>query len=568
MNRKLYERVMSLVLASVMLFACGCGKKNETPVTSDIAVTTETTVDNAEEADGYALDVAAGELVVDDVSFSSTFTTSNENNNRVFYEIFVGSFSDSNGDGIGDLKGIINRMDYLNDGNPQSGKSLGVEGIWLSPIFESPSYHKYDVADYFSIDDEFGTMDDLKELVNLCHERGVKVIIDLPINHTSSRNNLFKQFCTAHKEGDTENEYYDFYTYSELGETGRTFYKIASTDEKYEGNFSSDMPELNFDNEAVREYVLKVAEYYLEDIGLDGFRFDAAKYLYYGEETKNVEFWEWYMTELRKIKPDMYAVAEVWDSDSLTQKYATALNCFDFTMSQADGLISSTTKKGDVNKYCSYVEKYLNTVSALNENVTIVPFISNHDMDRASGYMMPLNYFAQVAANIYILGPGSPFIYYGEEIGIKGSRGGANTDANRRLAMLWGDGDTITNPVGSDYDENNQISDTVADQKADANSLYSYYKRLIMIRQANPEIALGSYKALSFSDTKVGGFVSTYEGTSVCVIHNTTGNEVTIDLKEATDIDFSGINAVIGYGNATLEGSKLTVSEQTSVVLR
>ena len=111
-----------------------------------------------------------------------------DDNARVFYEIFVGSFSDSDGDGIGDLRGIIKRMDYLNDGDPASGLSLGVEGVWLTPIFASPSYHKYDVTDYRTIDPAFGTMDDLRELIALCHERGVKLILDLPVNHTGSLN--------------------------------------------------------------------------------------------------------------------------------------------------------------------------------------------------------------------------------------------------------------------------------------------------------------------------------------------------------------------------------------------
>ena len=135
-------------------------------------------------------------------------------NNRVFYEIFVGSFSDSNGDGIGDLRGIINRMDYLNDGDINSGKSLNVEGIWLSPIFKSPSYHKYDVTDYYQIDPTFGSEEDLVELINLCHERNVKIIIDLPINHTSKSNLWFLKFSQAHKENNIESPFYDFYSYT------------------------------------------------------------------------------------------------------------------------------------------------------------------------------------------------------------------------------------------------------------------------------------------------------------------------------------------------------------------
>ena len=152
-----------------------------------------------------------GECIVNDVTFY-TDDVHIDDNARVFYEIFVGSFSDSNGDGIGDLRGIINRMDYLNDGDPASGLSLGVEGIWLTPIFESPSYHKYDVADFYKIDPDFGTMEDLKELISLCRDRDVKLILDLPINHTSTENNWFKTFGAAHRMQNPANIYYDFYS--------------------------------------------------------------------------------------------------------------------------------------------------------------------------------------------------------------------------------------------------------------------------------------------------------------------------------------------------------------------
>ena len=127
-----------------------------------------------------------------------------ENNSRVFYEIFVGSFSDSDGDGTGDLRGIINRMDYLNDGDPSSGKSLGIEGIWLTPVFLSPSYHKYDVTDYCQIDPVFGTLEDLQELIALCHARDVKLILDLPLNHTGRNCSWFENFMDAHRQGNPD----------------------------------------------------------------------------------------------------------------------------------------------------------------------------------------------------------------------------------------------------------------------------------------------------------------------------------------------------------------------------
>ena len=131
-----------------------------------------------------------GEAIVDDVSFYGRAPA--DSLDRVFYEIFVGSFSDSDGDGTGDLRGIINRLDYLNDGDPTSGLSLGVEGLWLTPVFKSPSYHKYDVTDFYTVDPAFGTAEDLAELIRLCHERNVKVILDLPINHTGTDNRWYK----------------------------------------------------------------------------------------------------------------------------------------------------------------------------------------------------------------------------------------------------------------------------------------------------------------------------------------------------------------------------------------
>lgn len=151
-----------------------------------------------------------------------------DDNYRVFYEIFTGSFSDSDGDGIGDLRGIIDRMDYLNDGNINSGESLGIQGIWLTPIFSSPSYHKYDVIDYYEIDSDFGTQEDLVELLQVCHERNVKVILDLVLNHTSSSNQWFLSFAEAHRNGDTASPYYDYYTYvtKETQVSGRTYRQI------------------------------------------------------------------------------------------------------------------------------------------------------------------------------------------------------------------------------------------------------------------------------------------------------------------------------------------------------
>lgn len=489
-------------------------------------------------------------------------------NYRTFYQIFVGSFSDGNNDGIGDLRGVINRFDYLNDGDINSGESLGVQGIWLSPIFSSPSYHKYDTTDYYQIDWRFGMEEDLKELIALCEQRNVKLILDLVINHTSNQHEWFLKFKEARVNGDTENPYYDFYSCATTEEklNGVTYQKIAGVDCWYECNFSGDMPELNFDNSEVRQAVLEIAKYYL-DLGVDGFRFDAVKYVYYGNTASSVEFWEWYMEELRKIKPDIYCVGECWSGENEILEYYSAMNCFNFAMAQAEGVVASAAKGQSISTYTNYVESFQNKVQEINPEGMVMPFLSNHDMDRIAGAFVLENNM-RMAANLYLLSPGSPMIYYGEEIGIRGSRGGESTDANRRLAMLWGDEDLIRDPVGATYPEKNQIQTTVADQMADENSLYRYYCRLIALRHKYPAIARGDYEALDCGSKNFGGFCIQYEGEQLGLFHNTSTEEITYDLSKCEGCSFSQLCDAIGMSSATLEGTVLTVGPQTSVIVK
>lgn len=497
-----------------------------------------------------------------------------DDNYRVFYQIFVGSFSDSDGDGTGDLQGIIRRLDYLNDGDIQSGESLGVQGLWLSPIFESPSYHKYDVADYYTVDPEFGSQEDLEELLELCHRRNVKVILDLVLNHTSSQNPWFTRFQIAHANGDVDDPYYGFYSWapSDQRKGGITYQPIPGCGGKewYECNFSGDMPELDWDNEAVRAELLAVARHYL-DLGVDGFRFDAVKYIYYGETTRSAEFWKWYMDELRALKSDIYCVGECWSGEGEILAYYPAMNCFNFAGAQAEGIIATAAKGGNINNFTHYVSSFQDKVAAANPQGMPISFLSNHDMDRSSGYLMLANHFAQMAANLYLLSPGSPFLYYGEEIGLKGTRGSSNTDANRRLAMLWGDGDTVKDPVGSTYAAKKQTNGTVAAQLTDEGSLLRHYQRLISLRVAYPEIARGDYTPLDFGDPKVGGFLVDYDGSRLGVIHNVSRDStLSVELSAAggEGAAFTQLCETVGMGAATLEDGVLTLDAQTSVLLR
>ena len=497
-----------------------------------------------------------------------------DDNYRTFYQIFVGSFSDSNGDGIGDIRGIINEFDYLNDGNINSGKSLGVQGIWLSPIFSSPTYHKYDAVDYYKIDWRFGTEADLKELIELCHERNVKLILDIAINHTSEQHEWFKNFKNARMSGDVSNKYYDYYTAVTTAEkvNGRNYQKIAGIDGWYECNFSGSMPELNFDNPEVKEEALNIAKYYL-DLGVDGFRFDAIKYIYYGDTAASVSFWEWYMAELRKLKPDIYCVGECWSGDTEILEYYGAMDCFGFAFSQQEGAIATAAKgMSNVSNYTGYVSSWQMRTSAKNPNGMVMSFLSNHDMDRIAGAFVTENNM-RMAANLNILTPGSPFIYYGEELGLRGSRGSANTDANRRLAMPWGtEENVVSNPTGANYPEANQIKSTVASQIADENSLYNYYCDLIAIRHKYSAIARGKYISIVTTEKNLGGFLIEYNDERLCIMHNTSAtDEITYDLSKASALagfaQFE-LGDFIGVSNAKIDGTSLTVGPQTSVVIK
>ena len=492
-----------------------------------------------------------------------------DDNYRPFYQIFVGSFSDSNGDGIGDLRGIINRMDYLNDGNINSGKSLGVQGIWLSPIFSSPTYRKYDASDYYKIDWRFGEESDLVELVELCHERNVKLILDLAINHTSNSHEWFLNFKEARINGDTENPYYDYYSCVTTAEkqNGIQYQKIAGVDCWYECNFDGGMPELNYDNPDVRQAMLDVAKYYL-DLGVDGFRFDAVKYIYYGNTDRSVEFWKWYMEELRAIDPDIYCVGECWSGETEILEYYTAgLNCFNFAMAQAEGVVASAAKGTGISKYTNYIGSLQERIAEKYPEGMIMPFLSNHDMDRIAGSFITENNM-KMAANLYLLSPGSPVIYYGEEIGMRGSRGSESTDANRRLAMLWGDEDLIRDPVGTTYPASKQIESTVKTQLEDENSLYNYYCKLIGIRHKYPAIARGKYTAVSCGEKNLGGFIIEYNGEAIGLLHNNSTSEITIDLGVIKGYSFTKISDYVGVGSDKLNGTSLTVGPQTSVILK
>lgn len=489
----------------------------------------------------------------------------------VYYEIFVGGFSDSDGDGMGDLMGIVNRLDYLNDGDPLSGKSLGIEGIWLMPIMKAGSYHKYDVIDYYKIDKDYGTMEDFEQLITSCNERGIDVIIDLVLNHTSDYNPWFLELKNAIKQGDMNSKYIDWYCITTDATKG--WHKLAQDPNGiqyyYEGSFSPSMPELNADNPQVLEEMENIAKFWLEK-NVKGFRLDAIKHVYENDDPKNIEFLQWFKETCKKYNEDVFLVGENWSGNSSIYEYYKAIDCFDFGMAGSGGKPALTVNgTHNMNEYITYICNYKNNVEQSNPEAVLKPFMSNHDMDRCAGYLPVNEGKMQMAANMYILTSGTPFIYYGEEIGMLGSKGLAKTDANRRLAMLWGDSDTIQDPAGTTFDPDRQKNGTVREQIKDKNSLFTYYKKLIALRRANPEITVGDYTPLTFDGyTQFGGFLAQYQGITKGVFHNISEKTITIDLSKYTEISFNELCGFIGQGSAKLKGTVLTLDSMTTVIIK
>jgi glycosidase len=235
----------------------------------------------------------------------------------VCYEIFVRSFSDSNGDGIGDLNGLTAKLDYINDGKPDTQGDLGASCLWLMPVAESPSYHGYDVADYYRVEKDYGTNEDFKRFMAEAHRRGIRVLVDMVLNHASSEHLSFQ---TALR--DTTSPYRDWYRFSPtpLGKGpwgGDAWHRSPAGNEYYYGVFWSGMPDLNYGSEAVREEAKRIAMFWLRDMDVDGFRLDAIPYLtedgacLSGCPATHAYLRE-YAAHLRTVKPDAYTVGEAW----------------------------------------------------------------------------------------------------------------------------------------------------------------------------------------------------------------------------------------------------------------
>jgi len=473
------------------------------------------------------------------------------NDNRVFYEIFVPSYYDSDQDKVGDFRGILEKLDYLNKSN--SSKDLGVTGIWLMPIMKSPSYHKYDVQDYYSVDPSYGTIEDFRALAYECKIRDIALIIDLTLNHSSSQNPWFIAACN------NDDYYRDYYNFSPIYKSG--YHKSPVSNEYYEGHFSSSMPDFNLDSEKVRNEILKICQFWINQ-GVSGFRLDAVSHFYEGNQEKNVEFLSWLYKNLKTMKEDIYLVGEAWESESVILRlYESNLpSLFNFPLSQSTGFLISSIRTSSGKELSSRLESWYSKLSSVNIDA---PFLTNHDQARSAGALSGNEYFTKMAASIYLLLPGNPFVYYGEEIGMKG---GSSSDEDKRTQFVWSVKENTKGmcipPKGAVPRE---IEAGEAEQSKDQNSLLSFYRRIIQIKNENPGLSEGVFKALDFSSSSICAYKMEDINSSYIVIHN-LDNEETIKIEDLNYTKKIGVISCTGE-EVKIENNSVTLPPFSTIVL-
>lgn len=407
----------------------------------------------------------------------------------VLYEVFVRSFYDSDGDGVGDLKGITQKLDYMNE--------LGVSAIWLMPIHPSPSYHGYDVTDYQAINPDYGTVADMAELVQEAHGRGMRVVMDLVINHMADDHPIF-QDAYANPESD----YADWFLWLNDAHTSYSAF----------GGFR-DMPELNHDNPEVLAFVMDVVRFWMDldgdgdfTDGVDGFRCDVAKDV-------PLATWQALKLEMRSLNPDSLLLGEVWERNAQTmiQWYDQAFDAlFDFPLyhtvashhdENLDSVLAGVTEPLMLNAIIIGEEKLFPA------GYQIVRFASNHDTNRVMSEVDVDWNRARLAATLYLTLPGTPMIYYGEEIGMMGSKGSGAPywDEYRREPMDWyaaeeGPGMPTWFRPGNRF---NSAADSISvEEQADSpSSLLNHYRALTALRTANPALQSGEFAKVTVSET-------------------------------------------------------------------
>lgn len=478
----------------------------------------------------------------------------------VGYQIFVASFCDSDGDGIGDINGIISKLNYL--------KELNVDVLWLTPVQSSPSYHAYDCDDYYQIHNKFGTNADYRRLVSEVHKRGMKIIMDLVVNHTSPNNEWFQKSKAGvieevtYQDGTKETvKYRDFYRWKQGGgdrycDGGNGWYFYSS--------FGGGMPELNYDCQAVRNAMADVAAYWMS-FGLDGMRMDAIKHVFMWDEgdrasgdveggaddkpynynlTKNIEVFKELNHKLKTKYPYCFLLGEQLSGNTnyVSPFYQGMDSLFDFN-TYFDMPERINGGKGGVSEQASAFNDNAQKYESNRGDRPINGMISsNHDVPRLSYKLDNNTEKMKLYMAVIMTMPGLSWIYYGDEIGLRSEGSNDNT---YRQSMKWTSSWANKCTAIQDFSLNGGVK-SVAEQDTDENSLLKYVKKLTKFRNDNPTLINGN--ATCSTQDGMLKITVTGGGKTYTVYHNFSGSS-----KSVSGTVVFGSSTVPAYGTAIVK---------------
>ena len=445
----------------------------------------------------------------------------------VFIEILVRAYQDSNGDGIGDLNGVTARLDYL--------KALGVSGIWLMPIFKSADHdHGYAVVNYREIEPDYGTLADFDRLLAEAHQRGIGVIVDYVINHSSAEHPLFEDAY------DHPNSVYaDWYLFKDSPQKGWNTFAGDPWREAgqrwYYAVFDPAMPDFNLRNPRVVDFHLDNLRFWLNR-GVDGFRFDAVGVLF---ENRAIA-WE-NQPENHVLMKRVRGLLDSYDNRFMVCEapgdpaaFAAPDSCGSAFAFGLQKHIIASVKLGRVKPDLLY------TLSS-QPVARMATLLANHDAFAGARLFKQFNgdeKSYRVAAATLLTLPGTPFIYYGEEIGLSHAEPVQQDDQAIRGPMSWSAepqagftrGDKLFRPLVGNWKTHNADA-----EQREPGSLLNHYRRLIALRRAEPALSIGSFTPLSVKDAPILAFVREHEGTHLLVLINYAYQDATLALP--ADID-------------------------------
>src|SRR5688572_10162456 len=458
----------------------------------------------------------------------------------VCYEIFVRSFFDSDGDGIGDFNGLTQKLDYINDGNQTNQRDLGARCIWLMPVMPSPSYHGYDATDYYRVNPQFGTNEDFKRMLAEAHKRGIRVLIDMVLNHASNEHPFFKDAAL-----NPSSPYRSWFRFASpkpeqkgiWGDNHVVWHKSPVRDEYYYGIFWSGMPDLNYETPAVREEARKVATFWLEEMGVDGFRLDAIPYLV--EEGGKLSgtpgthaFLREYGAHVRRIAPQSYTVGEVWDSVGAMEPYYPSELDSHFAFELSEALLEAV-RTGSAKKLFDGYLRLQRQFPAERWS----PFLRNHDQTRTMTVLGGDMARAKLATTLLLTLPGLRFVYYGEEIGMTGDK----PDPRLRTPMHWTRTKAAGFTSGVPWEplQPDSMTANVEALEGDQTSLLNLHRKLIHLRASNAALGRGQLLPLR-TNTEAAAAYLRRDGDRVVMVVANLGTTPLSGIRVASDSNTLG----------------------------